>query len=398
MDRRDFLRLTSAALAAGSPLAVSPVVAGVATASADSDPLLQHRFGVNYVPSRNWYYCYNDWDASAIARDFDRIVEIGADHMRVMVIWPWFQPNPTQVSAAHLDRFDELMQLAAQRKLDVLPTIYTGWLSGFRFNPPYLEKEPFFTSPKWAAAQDLYLDEISKHMRQHPNFLGYDIGNEINCDWQCGTEQGDAWMSRIFERMRTLCPKGVHVNGVDHNPWFTVNTFSPTALVAQQAIVSLHCWPFWTGAGNYGKPLEVPYTRLAAGMAALARSYAKDSKKPMWLEEFGACSEEMPEADVPRWLERTVTAAIEQGVSWFTWWASHDVDRRFQFNPFEYGLGLMTVDNRIKEQGRMFKRLADAYRSKPVNLPKETPQPPSSSRTNEETWRWLLHWMGWKPK
>ena len=394
MNRREFIQSSSTALAAGTILAELPGLATAASDAAPADRLLHHRFGVNYVPSRNWYYCYNDWDASAIARDFDRIVEIGADHMRVMVIWPWFQPNSTWVSTAHLDRLDQLMELAAARKLDVLPTLYTGWLSGFHLNPPYLETEPFFTSSKWAAVQDLYLDEVSKRMQKHPNFLGYDIGNEINSNWQCAVDQGDAWMQRIFKRMHALCPGKIHVNGVDNNPWFTVNTFSPEALMAQQAMVTLHCWPFWTGAGKYGKPLDVPYTRLAAGMTALARSYGKDPRKPIWLQEFGACSEEMPEADVPRWMEMTVTGAIEQGVSWFTWWASHDVDKRFELNPFEYGLGLMTVDNRIKEQGRMFKRLADAYRGKPVQFPGAVLPPPPINRTMDVTWRWLLDWMG----
>lgn len=397
MNRRDFVKSSCAALAAGNLLLPGADQAAAGSAPAADERLLRHRFGVNYVPSQNWYYCYNDWDASAIARDFDRIAEIGADHLRVMVIWPWFQPNPTWVSPAHLDRLDELMRLAAQRKLDVLPTIYTGWLSGFHLSPPFLEKEPFFTSESWAAAQDLYLDALSARMRQHANFLGYDIGNELNCNWRCRPEEGDAWMARIFKRMRALCPGRVFINGVDHNPWFKEDTFSPQALVAEQAIVSLHAWSFWTGAGKYGKPLEAPYTRLAAGMAALARSYGNDPRKPVWLEEFGACSEEMPERDVPRWLELTTTAAVEEGVSWFTWWASHDVDRRFQLNPFEYGLGLMTVDNRIKEQGRAFKRLADAYRGKPVNFPARPLPPPPGQRSSETAWQWLLDWMAWKP-
>ena len=108
-----------------------------------SDRLLRHRFGVNYVPSQNWYFCYNDWHASAIARDLDRIAEIGADHIRVMLVWPWFQPNPNSVSAAHLGRLDQLLRLAAERNLDVLVTLYTGWLSGFSFTPPFLERRVF---------------------------------------------------------------------------------------------------------------------------------------------------------------------------------------------------------------------------------------------------------------
>ncbi|HEY5913858.1 MAG TPA: hypothetical protein VJA21_24990 [Verrucomicrobiae bacterium] len=395
VSRRQFIAFSSAALASGAWLAKLPQPADAETVVRRAS-LLRHRFGVDYVPSHNWYFCYNDWQPSYIARDLDRIAEIGADHLRVMVIWPWFQPNPAYVSSAHLDRLDQIMELAAERKLDVLPTLYTGWLSGFHFNPAFLEKEPFFTSPKWAAAQDFYLEEVSKRMRRHLNFLGYDIGNEINVNWSCAPVQGDAWMERVFQRMRLLSPGGIHVNGVDHNPWFSVNTFSPEALVARQPIVALHCWPYWTGAGKHGKHLDPPYTRVAAGMAVLARAYGQAADKPVWLQEFGACSEEMPEADVPKWLELAVGAAIGQGVSWFTWWASHDVDRRFEFHPFEYGLGLMTVDNRIKEQGRMFKRLADAHRGKPVSIPAKSLPPPPAVRTPEATWAWLLDWMGCK--
>ena len=395
MNRREFIRSSSAVLAMGAAQGLGPGRAAAADAES-AERFLRHRFGVNYVPSRNWYFCWNDWKPDDIARDFDRIAEIGADHMRIMLLWPWFQPNPRAVSAAHLDRLDELLQLAAARKLDVLATLYTGWLSGFRFAPPYHEKEPFFTSPKWAAVQELYLAGVSKRLVKHENFLGYDIGNEINCCWSCKPEEGDAWMTRVFRQMHALCPGRVHVNGVDQNPWFQVTTFSPEALMAQQELVSLHCWPYWTGAGKYGGQLDAPYTRLPAALAALARSYGKARRRPMWLEEFGACSAEMPEADVPRWMELAIASGISGGVSWFTWWASHDVDTRFDFNPFEYSLGLMTVDNKIKEQGRQFKRIADAHRGKPVVIPEQPPPPPPAERTNEATWKWILDWMGWK--
>lgn len=391
MDRREFLKGASGC-AALIALGALPV-AGSDSASSGDEPLLRHRFGVNYVPSREWYYCYNDWDASSIARDLDKISEIGADHLRVMVIWPWFQPNPTWVSSAHLDRLDELMRLAAHRELDVLPTIYTGWLSGYHFNPVFLEHEPFYTSSGWAEAQGLYLAELSKRMQHHPNFMGYDLGNEINCNWQCSPADGDAWMKRIFAQMRAQVPGRVFVNGVDHQPWFSENTFSAAALVAQQSIVALHAWPYWAGARKFGGPLDAPYTKLAAGMAVLARSLGGDAHKPIWIEEFGACSEEMLQADVPRWLEATVLAAIDEGVSWFTWWASHDVDRRFKFNPFEYKLGLMTVDNQVKEQGRAFSRLAKAYRGKTVKIPARRLPPPPGARNADGTWRWLLDFM-----
>jgi endo-1,4-beta-mannosidase len=360
--------------------------------------LRQHRFGVNYVPFHNWYYCFNDWHADDIHRDLEAIAGLGADHIRIMLIWPWFQPNPLYVSGVHLDHLEQLLEMAADFHLDVLVTLFNGWLSGFSFNPPYLADEPFFTSPAWAAVQELFLEEVTRRVGRHNNFLGFDIGNELNCNWQASTTDGDVWMAHLLGRMQALCPDRVHVNGVDHKPWFTENTFSPQALTAWQPIAALHCWPFWSGAGEYGLPLEKPYTHLSAGMAALARAYSNDPAKPIWVEEFGACSEEMPESDVPRWLEMSVTSAIQGGVSWFTSWASHDVDPRFQFHPFEYHLGLLTLENRMKPQGQMFKQLAEAYRGKPVTLPSTPIPPPPSERSEATTWRWLLDWMGEKPK
>jgi len=388
LDRRSLLLATGALAAAGSvPAKAAPPV--------HAPDLMRHRFGLNYVPSRNWYYNWNDWDARSVARDLDSVASVGADHIRLMLVWPYFQPNQTYVSTAHLDRLDALMELAAARRIDVMVTPFTGWLSGFTFRPPFLESEPFFTSQKWLDAQTFFLTKLSARLGRHANFLGYDIGNEINCLWTTGvkTNEGDAWMTQILAAMHRLSPGRVHVNGVDNRPWFREDTFSPQALVAQQKIVALHSWSFWTGAGKHSKPLGEAYTRLPAAFAALARSYAADATRPVWLQEFGVCNTEMPDADVPRWMELAVGRAVAEGVSWFTWWSSHDVPKSLDFHPFEYDLGLFDANNKLKPRGATFKHLADRYRGKPVVPPKRLATPPTEARNDDSTWRWLLAWM-----
>ncbi len=240
----------------------------------------------------------------------------------------------------------------------------------------------------------LYLGELSKRLLRHKNFIGFDIGNEINCSWKADVLEGDVWMCRVLQQMRHLCHGLVHVNGVDHQPWFGVNTFSPEVLMSHQEIVPLHTYPYFTGAGKYGKPTEKPYTHLPAAMTALARSYGNAPLKPIWWQEFGVCEYEMPRADVSRWMETAIQVGIEQGVSWFTWWGSHDVDRRFEFGPYEYDLGLISVDNQIKDRGLVFKRLAAAYRGKPVVIPIQALPPPPVQRTPDSIWHWMLEWMG----
>jgi len=91
-----------------------------------------------------------------------------------------------------------------------------------------------------------------------------------------------------------------------------------------------------------------------------------------------------------------VTAAIEQAVSWFTYWDTHDVDRKFEFNSLEYSLGLLTNDGKVKEQGRVFKRLAETYRGTQVEFSERPVPAPPAKHTQEMTWKWRIDWMGWK--
>ncbi len=360
--------------------------------------LTRHRFGVNYTPSHNWWFCWNDWNTDPIERDLDAIAALGADHLRLMLIWPFFQPNPKWVSSAHLERLDQLLRMMGERHLDALVTVFTGQLSGWYFLPPFNRlSDGFYTDATMRSAQELFVSELARIMRPHGNIVGFDFGNELNTCWKAPTPLGDAWMAKMFESMNHALPNGLHVNGVDHHPWFETDTFSPQALAAARFPV-MHCYPWWTGAMKYGGAMDPPSVKLLAAMAALIRSYAGNRQKPVWAGEFNTCIEELPEKGQAEWLEKAVLAAIEQGVSWFSYWDSHDVDLKFEFNPLEYSLGLLTNDGRVKDQGRVFKQLAAAYRGKPVNFPVASPPPPPTDRTLDGTWRWILNWLGWKAK
>ena len=398
MERRKFLAGSAAAGVIAVNGAASDFITQTGGAYHGGPDLIRHRFGVNYTPSHNWYFCWNDWNADPIRRDLDAIAALGADHLRIMLIWPFFQPNPKWVSTAHLERLDQLLGLMGERNLDALVTAFTGQLSGWFFLPSFnRHSEGFYTDPKMWAAEELYIRQLARIMKPHSNVIGFDFGNELNTCWQAPVEAGDAWMTRMFALMNELLPDRRHVNGVDHHPWFEPDTFSAKALAAARFPV-MHCYPFWTGAMKYGGAMDPPSVKLLAGMAALIRSYAGSNEKPVFAGEFNTCIEELPEKGQAEWLDKAVHAAIEQGVSWFTYWDSHDVDRKFDFNPLEYSLGLLTNDGRVKEQGRVFQRLAEAYRGKPVVFPKGAPAAPPTDRTDKGTWAWLLEWMHWKAK
>ncbi|MBS1803892.1 MAG: cellulase family glycosylhydrolase [Acidobacteria bacterium] len=400
MDRRSFLTTSAAATTSAALPSSSLAWAFKAPQPVPSSglDLARHRFGINYTPSHNWWFCWNDWNADPIRRDLDAIAELGADHLRILLIWPFFQPNPKWVSPAHLERLEQLVNLMGERHLDALVTVFTGQLSGWYFLPPFNRlSDGFFTDRIMLDAQELFIRELSRTLVPHQNVIGFDMGNEVNTCWSTEPPTGDAWMQRTLALMDTALPNHLHVNGVDHNPWFRDTTFSPKALAAQRFPV-MHCYPFWTGAVNYGGPMDPPSVKLLAAMAALIRSYADAQQKPVFAGEFNTCIKELTDAQQAEWLDKAVHAAIEQGVSWFTYWDSHDVDRKYDFNPLEYTLGLLTNDGKVKPAGRVFKELADNYRGKPVSFPTASlPQPPVP-HTQESTWRWILDWLEWKPR
>jgi hypothetical protein len=138
MDRRSFI--STSAAAASSMLvptgSIFPAFSAAQSVPAGLD-LTRDRFGVNYTPSHNWWFCWNDWNPDPIRHDLDAIAALGADHLRILLIWPFFQPNPKWVSPAHLERLDQLVTLMGQRHLDALVTVFTGQLSGWYFLPPF---------------------------------------------------------------------------------------------------------------------------------------------------------------------------------------------------------------------------------------------------------------------
>ncbi len=357
----------------------------------------RHRFGLNYTPTRSWWYCWNDFNADSIAADLDAIAKIGADHIRIMLIWPYFQPNPSEVSHAHLNRLNTLMCLAGERGLDVCVAIFVGWLSGYAFKPSFQSDDSFFNLSEKESHQDFYLKQIAEIMAGHRNFLGFDLGNELNCCWRTNQmEIGDQWHNHMMTLSQQHLPAGIHVNGVDHRPWFMPDTFSPQNLAKTQKIIPLHCWTYFTGAlerGN-GDCFARQSLQLPAAMAALARSYSDDPRKPVWIQEYGMSEAWTDSKNIPRFLQESTVKAINAGVNWFTWWASHDLAGKYAFDPLEYSLGLITHDQRIKPQGYVFKELADTYRGQKVTTGEWTASPSLPQPFNMvSTWQWLEQWI-----
>lgn len=329
------------------------------------------RFGVNYVPSKNWWYCWSDWDADSVLEDFRALARLGIDHIRIQLIWPVFQPNPSMLNELALKRLRELMDLADQPDtgLDVMVTVLDGWLSGFAFKPAWLRGRCMITDPDVIDAELRLFEAVAAEVANHPKFLGFDLSNEPSVTNEgVLPADGDKWAVRLLEHCEALAPGSFHVNGVDHRPWLDHTTFSPEGSATAGAASILHCYPYWTGVLDKWGPDGIGTLHLGEFMAELAEAHAQGPNRLKWLQEFGASAVERPEASIPGWAEAFIRNTLSSSNMWgCTWWGSHDIDRRLTaFDEYEYDLGLLTIRNETKPTGARIAQLIASLRSEPI--------------------------------
>lgn len=373
--RREFL---FKALATASLAVLSPRPGNGARKKLE--PTRHIRFGVNYTPSKHWWYCWLDWDENSIAKDLQSIAALGMDHIRIQCIWPIFQPNINFVSETALRRLRSLLDIADHSNLDVEVTVLNGWLSGYAFAPAWLEpkwkgdKRNIFNDPDVVDAERLLFRSIAEEVGKHSRFLGFDLGNELGVlqqrDFPVSTGNADAWSSRMLAYCDQLSPGRFHVNGVDHTHWFANFGFSRENLATTGAATIIHAYILFTGAlERYGYN-GVGSLHLAEYCIELARAYQRDPARLVWLQEFGASAEWMPSSYLPEFTEQTIRNAATCGGVWgFTWWCSHDLDPRLKgFAKLEYDLGLLDRENRVKPCGLMLSKLIREFRRSPPEI------------------------------
>lgn len=360
----------------------TPATRAVAAAPPEEGSRL--RFGANYVPRRNWWYCWQDWDQQAVREDLSGVAELGLDHIRIQCLWPIFQPGISSVSDSALENLHSLLDAADRAGLDVEVTVLNGWMSGLQYMPAWVapvkvlsrqHSGNVFTDREVIDAEKLLFQRLAKTVGEHRRFLGFDIGNELGVlqglSNHVTSEQADAWGTEILAYCESIAPGKFHVNGADDSHWFADFGFTRHNLATTGHATVSHCYVFFTGALDHYKYSDPGSLHLAAYMVDLAYAYQADLRRRVWVEEVGTSAEWMPESYLPEFMEHTVKNIVNTGKSWgVTWWSSHDIDPAIKgFDSLEYTLGLLDLQNKPKPLGRRFAALTEEFRRTPLELP-----------------------------
>jgi len=210
---------------------------------------------------------WSDFDRTEVAADFARIAASGLDSIRVFLTWTDFQPTPNQVDGRMLNRLIAVADLAAGAGLALVPTLFTGHMSGVNWIPAWAlggfdRDERFrvvsngrvtgcglrnwYSDPLVTRAQALLATEAAGALAGHDAVWIWDLGNEnSNCVIPPTRSSAREWLRRIASAIRTADPAarvtvGLHMEDLEND-----RVLGPREASEACDVLSMHGYPIY---------------------------------------------------------------------------------------------------------------------------------------------------------
>ncbi|MEE8490395.1 MAG: cellulase family glycosylhydrolase, partial [Acidimicrobiia bacterium] len=187
---------------------------------------------------------WGDFDHSEVAADFSRIAASGFDSVRLFLTWEDFQPAPDRVDMGMLRRLVSVADLAGRAGIAIMPTLYTGHMSGVNWIPGWAlggsdgddrfrvvsdgrvigaGLRNWYADPEVTRAQMLLAGEAAAALAGHEAIWAWDLGNEnSNCVTPPSRSSARSWLDRITSTIReaddmVLVTIGLHMEDLERN-------------------------------------------------------------------------------------------------------------------------------------------------------------------------------------
>ena len=204
--------------------------------------------GVNYWPQRTAMFMWREFDKAVMDQDVAIISGLGLSCIRIYLLWEDFQPTPKTVPAVMLERLVELLEMAEEKNIKVVVTLFTGHICGLNWLPPWMllasadpNQSPVFSlgkvrfnrikspygEPDIMESQIYFLGELANAVSGHPALLCWDLGNEPS-RWSPSADNFavEIWLQAMTETMkkrddRVLLTLNLHVSDLGRSKGLT---------------------------------------------------------------------------------------------------------------------------------------------------------------------------------
>jgi endo-1,4-beta-mannosidase len=212
---------------------------------------------------------WSRFDRAEVATDFARIAACGLDSVRVFLTWEDFQPAPNRVDRSMLARLVAVADLAAELGLALIPTLFTGHMSGVNWIPAWAlggsDGDPrfrvvsghrvtqtglrnWYTDPAVGTAQALFAAQAAAALAGHDAVWGWDLGNEnSNCVIPPTRASARAWLARLTSAIHSaddaaLVTLGLHMEDLEDD-----RRLGPLEASGVCDLLSMHGYPIYAG-------------------------------------------------------------------------------------------------------------------------------------------------------
>lgn len=194
------------------------------------------RLGINYWPARTAMGWWDAFDVAEVAADFSRIQACGFDSIRIFLTWEAFQPAPSRVDTNMVARLVSVLDEAHRAGLSVMPTLFTGHMSGVNWVPGWAlgtesgdqrfrvvsgdgvvesRLASWYTDASIVQAQALLAGQVAGVVAGHEALWAWDLGNEnSNCSIPPDTAHAREWLLRMAGALRGADPSALVTMGL----------------------------------------------------------------------------------------------------------------------------------------------------------------------------------------
>jgi endo-1,4-beta-mannosidase len=312
---------------------------------------------------------WSRFDLAEVEVDFARIAACGLDSVRVFLTWEDFQPAPDRVDRWMLERLVRVADLAGGLGLALIPTLFTGHMSGVNWIPAWAlggsagdrrfrvvsggsvvhtGVRNWYTDSAIGDAQVLLAAEAAAALAGHKAVWAWDLGNEnSNCVVPPTRSAARAWLARLSSAIRSadetaLVTLGLHMEDLEED-----RRLGPPEATEACDLLSMHGYPI------YARWADGPTDhRLLPFLARVTRWLGEG--RDLVFSEFGLPSLLVEEDEAAAYTARALEALRRAGCLGALLWCYSDYDPAlgesppFDLAPHELSFGLWRADGSPK--------------------------------------------------
>jgi beta-galactosidase len=346
--------------------------------------------GVNYWPCEYGVSMWKKWAPSVIDRDFGRIAALGCTLVRIFLVWEDFQPireytgyragngvatylgdrplkkGEPPVDAFQVAKFDEMLLIAEKHGLRLIPTFFTGWMSGTLFDVPWRDGRNIFSDPYMLRRQAELVSYFAGRYKDHPTIWSWDLGNEQNCFMPCNSRH-DAWLwtDLLTKEIRLRDKNHLVTSGMHMDVDKCAGNFTIEDLSGLLDYVCIHTYPkFRAICSNKLSSLKTTYLNTFE-----YNLHSNLSGKDVLCQEFAglSCSRVSDEVE-KEYIAIVLHSLLANGCMGALYWCYSDFattdELPYAANPFEKHLGLVDCEGRpgaVAEEIKEFSKIAQSF-------------------------------------